>query len=188
MELGEPFQVGLASLGSPRKPSQHGKGHPRRTGGDGQGTVVALGTHVQQDEGGRVHPSVLLQFLGMALQINLHLPRAFPELSSLTRLWGRFCVLPSHCGLGCPLLASGTAYTVSPVPLSWPWPGIRSLNPLGFPFPTSGVPSRLPHGQHGTFGIMRHQHWHGISTDNGPCLERSFPAQEHHYPGIGAEM
>lgn len=60
MELGEPFQAGSASLGSPRKPSQHGKGHPRGTGGDGQGTVVALGTRVQQDEGGRVHPSILL--------------------------------------------------------------------------------------------------------------------------------
>lgn len=188
MEPGELFQVGSAPLGSPRKPSQHGKGHPRRAGGDGQGTVVALGTHVQQDKGGWVHPSVLLRFLGMALWINLHLPRAFPELSSLTRLRGRFCVLPSGCLLRCPLLASGTACTVSPVPLSWPWPGIRSLNPLGFPFPASRVSSRLRHGQHETFGIMRHRHWHGISMDNGPCLERSFPAREHHYPGIGAEM
>lgn len=54
------------------------KGPSKQGLGDVQGTVVALGTRVQQDKCGWVHPIVLLRSLGMALCINLHLSQSFP--------------------------------------------------------------------------------------------------------------
>lgn len=154
----------------PQEPSQHGKGSARRAGGGVQGTAVT-------GQGWLGSPRRPVRFLGMSLWINLHLPRAFPEFSSLTRLLGQFCVLPSRCLLRCPLLALPSS-RISRL-------GIRTLNPLGSPFLARGVSRRLPTG---TFGIMRHRHRHGTwSMDNGPGSGRSFPARECRYPGMGAE-
>lgn len=170
----------------PWKPSQHGKGRPGRAGGGVQGSVVALGSHMQQDKGGWVHPSVLLGFLGMALWRNLHLPRAFPELSSLTRFLGQFCVL-----LSLPAEVSPPQVALPALCHLCPFHEILTGNPdpksTRLPLPGTWSFQLPPHGQYlvYTFGIMRHRRWRGtLSMDNGSGSGRSFPAWEHHYPGI----
>lgn len=140
-----------------------------------QGTVVALGSHVQQDKGWLGSPQ------GPAgIPWNGPMDKAAPSQSFSRAFLPHEAPGTVLCLLRCPLLKWHCLHCVLEILTGNPDPKSPFLASRSFQPP--------PQGQHGTFGIMRHRRWHGtLSMDNGPGLGRSFPAWEHHYPGIRAE-